>query len=127
MNNLILVAIGGACGSSLRYLMQELVTAYAKDYHFPFATLTVNVIGSLLMGIAYFFITNNLESISPQIRLLLTVGFLGGFTTFSAFSADAIRLFHNGQADLAFIYIIASVILSLAAMFLGFYIAQIIF
>ncbi len=129
MQNLILVAIGGAVGSSFRYLFIEFVTFLQKGHalwlSFPLGTVLVNVIGSFLMGLLHFFCTNYFDSISPQTRLLLATGVLGGFTTFSAFSLDALRLISASQYGLAFIYILSSVIISILAIFLGFYFGKI--
>ena len=101
------VAVGGAIGSVLRYLMVAAVSA-------PLATLVVNVAGSFAMGILFITLAAR-TSLSP----LLMTGVLGGFTTFSAFSLDAMKLWENGQTPQAVLYVLASVILSLVAVALG--------
>lgn len=101
--NATLVAIGGALGSVLRFLTISVVGG-------PMATLLVNVAGSLVMGA--------LVVTLRQSPLLMT-GVLGGFTTFSAFSLDAVHLYQNGQAPQALLYVAASVLLSLLAVALG--------
>ncbi|MFT7088176.1 MAG: CrcB protein [Rickettsiales bacterium] len=94
---------------------------------FPVGTILVNVIGSFLMGIFYFFMSHYLESVPIQVRLLVATGFLGGFTTFSAFSVDVLRLMVASQYVLAFAYIFSSIIFSILAIFAGFYLSKILF
>jgi fluoride exporter len=101
------VAIGGAIGSVLRYLMVVGVGA-------PIATLLVNLLGSFAIGILFVVLANR-SSLSP----LLMTGVLGGFTTFSAFSLDALKLWEGGQTLQAGLYVLASIILSLVAVALG--------
>jgi CrcB protein len=127
MHNLFLVAIGGAFGACSRYLFIEMVILFHRGSSFPIGTILVNIIGSFLMGVLHFFLTHYLDSISPQTRLLLATGFLGGFTTFSAFSIDAFRLISAGQFGIAFAYIFSSVIFSILAIFFGFYLSKLIF
>ena len=101
------VAIGGAIGSVLRHL---LVVGVGP----PVATLVVNVLGSFAMGILFITLATR-TSLSP----LLMTGVLGGFTTFSAFSLDVLKLWDGGQTLHAVLYVLASVILSLIAVALG--------
>ncbi len=101
------VAIGGAVGSVLRYLLVVGIGA-------PAATLVVNVLGSFTMGVLFIMLATR-TSLSP----LLMTGVLGGFTTFSAFSLDALKLWEGGQPLQAMLYVLASVILSLVAVALG--------
>jgi CrcB protein len=129
MLNIILVAIGGAFGAVCRYLFTQATMRLAGSNwflqnipaSFPLNTIMVNIIGSFLMGVLHFFFTNDLDSISPQSRLLLATGVLGGFTTFSAFSLDSFRLITAGQIWFALAYIFSSMIFSILAIFLGFY------
>ena len=99
------VALGGAIGSALRFLTITTVGA-------PLGTFIVNVAGSLVMGMFF-------ASLSARLSPLLMTGVLGGFTTFSAFSLDALKLYESGQPTHAVIYIAGSVLLSLAAVALG--------
>ena len=87
---------------------------------FPYGTLTVNIIGSFLMGLLVAYFLKN-ASLSNELKLFLTVGFLGSFTTFSTFSMDAIALFSRGDVFGAVSYVFASVILSIGAVMLGTY------
>ena len=103
----IQVAIGGAIGSVLRYFTVVGIGA-------PAATLVVNVLGSFAMGVLFITLASR-TSLSP----LLMTGVLGGFTTFSAFSLDALKLWEAGQTLQAMLYVLASVFLSLVAVALG--------
>jgi len=128
--NLILVAIGGALGSMARYLSSEVIIKILRSTQyaiFPFNTLVVNVVGSLFAGICYYFMIRHFELFDHKMRNLLIVGFLGGFTTFSAFSLDFFRLFIAGHEFLAFAYVLASVSLAILFLFFGFYLMKIIF
>ena len=99
------VALGGAIGAALRFLTVAFVGA-------PLATLLVNIIGSFLIGAA-------MVALSARLSPLLVTGVLGGFTTFSAFSLDALKLWETGQAVQAALYVAVSVFLSLVAVALG--------
>jgi CrcB protein len=113
--NLVLVALGGAAGSVARYLV-VLGTARAFGTHFPWGTLAVNIAGSFLMGLVIALGAHKLQ-LSNEMRLALTTGFLGGFTTFSAFSLDFAFLFERKDYTLAALYLAGSVGLSILALF----------
>jgi CrcB protein len=115
IQTLLTVAAGGAIGSSLRYLVNVSAMRLFGPA-FPWATLTVNVIGSFLMGaLVVWFANRDLMRLAP----FLMTGILGGFTTFSAFSLDTVTLWQRGEATTAMIYVAASIILSLAALLAG--------
>lgn len=113
----LLVAGGGAIGSLLRYYVGQWALRLAGPA-FPWGTLTVNVVGCFVIGVFAELILRRFDA-SPELRLLLITGFLGGFTTFSAFSLDAISLFERGAAVSGAVYILASVGLSMAAVTAG--------
>ncbi len=117
MPNLLLVMLGGAFGSGARYLM-------ASRFAAPWGTLAVNLIGGLLMGVLVGSLTK-LSAGGEQARLLLGVGVLGGFTTFSAFSLDSWVLIDRGQVALALGYIGLSVAGSIAALAAGLMLARV--
>ncbi len=123
MRALLLVGLGGAIGSMLRYLAVLFVSNRLPGYSFPFGTLAVNFTGSLLIGIVYG-LSVRYEWLSPQLRLFLVTGILGGYTTFSAFALENMILFQETGWISGFIYIVASVVLCLAAVFLGFSIVK---
>jgi len=115
IQTLLTVAVGGAIGSSLRYLVNVGALRLVGS-GFPWATLTVNVIGSFLMGaLVVWFAHRDLMRFAP----FLMTGVLGGFTTFSAFSLDTVTLWQRGEATTAAAYVAASIILSLVALLAG--------
>lgn len=114
MNPFLQVALGGAAGSVARYGVNRAAAA-AFGLGFPVATLAVNVVGSFAMGLLVAALALRDNAYAP----LLMTGLLGGFTTFSAFSLDAVTLWERGQQGVAAVYVTASVALSLAAMALG--------
>ncbi|ANK85885.1 MULTISPECIES: fluoride efflux transporter CrcB [Rhizobium] len=113
----LLVAVGGAIGSVLRYFVGQWALRLMGPA-FPWGTLAVNVVGCFVIGVFAELVARKFNA-SMELRLLLITGFLGGFTTFSAFSLDAISLFERGEAVAGGIYIAASVGLSMAAVFTG--------
>ena len=110
------VALGGAVGSVLRYQVGRLVTSGSGT--FPWSTLTVTVVGSLAMGLLAGWLARHGDG-GEHWRLLLGVGLLGGFTTFSAFSLELMLLIERGQPGLAVAYALVSVLAGLAALWLG--------
>ena len=115
------VALGGAIGSVLRYQVGRGLTYWLGPQAvtaFPWATLTVNLIGSWAMGLLAGWLARHGENGEPM-RLLLGVGLLGGFTTFSAFSLELMVLAERGQAGQAFIYGAVSVLAGLSALYIG--------
>lgn len=107
------VAIGGALGSMARYALSAWIFD-VSSHKFPYATLTVNVIGSFVMGILFVIIVEK-AALPAEMRSLLMIGFLGAFTTFSAFSLDALGLWQNGHVFLSLVYMLATVVLCLVA------------
>ena len=120
IQTLLQVALGGAVGASLRYLT-GLGAVRLMGPGFPWGTLTVNVVGSAAMGALVVILA---DSLGNRFAPLLMTGLLGGFTTFSAFSLDAVSLYERGEAGLALLYVGASVILSLMALALGLWAAR---
>jgi len=113
---LLYVMVGGAVGSGARYLTgRAMLSLLGPDY--PFGTLAVNLIGGLLMGVLVGVLARN--TASETWRLLLGVGVLGGFTTFSAFSLDVVTMIERGAFGVALGYVLVSVIGSVAALFAG--------
>lgn len=113
----LLVFLGGGIGAALRHGVNRLPAAMLAQ--FPGNTLLVNVLGCFVMGLLAAWFTFRGEDSSQHLRLFLTTGILGGFTTFSAFSLDAALLWQRGQTTQAAIYVGASVALSLAGVFGG--------
>lgn len=116
------VAAGGAAGSVLRYHAGRWVGMLAGEGNaFPWGTLAVNIMGSLAMGalVGWYARAAPGEAAAETARLLLGVGLLGGFTTFSAFSSELVTMLHRGQAGLAFGYAAASLVAGMAAVIVG--------
>ena len=116
------VAIGGGAGAALRYQMGRAMTQWLGAPAmsvFPFATLAVNAVGSLLMGLLAGWLVRNSGAGSEQMRLLLGVGLLGGFTTFSAFSLEMVLMIQRGQFLFATLYAILSFALGLTGLMAG--------
>lgn len=119
---MLAVAGGGALGALSRYgLSGWFATAFPGKFNV--ATLVINVLGSLLIGAAYVLIVEKML-MPPVFRQLIMVGFLGAFTTFSTFSLEALALLHGGQMVGALLYMFTSVLLSLAAVAIGFTLTQ---
>ena len=117
MINIVLVAAGGAIGSVFRYLV-GIWSVRLAGVNFPWGTLTVNVVGSFLIGLLVELVARRLNA-SMEMRLFLVTGVLGGFTTFSSFSLDAVSLFERGALGLSAVYVLASRSVSIAAVFAG--------
>ncbi|NGO63056.1 fluoride efflux transporter CrcB [Rhizobium daejeonense] len=117
MMQIVLVATGGAVGSVLRYVV-GLGAMKLLGSSFPWGTLTVNVVGCFGIGVLAELIVARFGG-SADLRLLLITGFLGGFTTFSAFALDAVSLFERGAAFSSFVYLASSIVVSIAATVAG--------
>jgi CrcB protein len=118
MNKLIFVALGGGAGAVARYLV-GMQTLRAFGSNWPYGTFAVNILGGFLMGALAGYLAHKGGADQERWRLLLGVGVLGGFTTFSAFSLDAMLMLERGDWGLALGYVLASVIGSIAALALG--------
>ncbi|TXJ22921.1 MAG: fluoride efflux transporter CrcB [Afipia sp.] len=115
--NYVLVFIGGGLGASLRHAI-NVGCARACGINFPYGTFVINITGSLVMGIIAGYLALKGEASQPW-RLFVMTGILGGYTTFSAFSLDAVTLYQRGEMGLALFYVIGSVALSIAGLFAG--------
>ena len=116
------VALGGAAGAALRYHAGRAMTQWLGAPiigAFPFATLAVNAIGSLLMGVLAGWLARSGGANSDQLRLLLGVGLLGGFTTFSAFSLEMVLMIERGQYLFASLYAVLSFALGISGLMMG--------
>ncbi|MEM9968712.1 MAG: fluoride efflux transporter CrcB [Pseudomonadota bacterium] len=124
MSTLSLVALGGAFGAVLRYLSGVALLKLAGPTEFPFTIILVNVLGSFLMGLAAVAVA---QREMPFLHPLLMTGVLGGFTTFSAFSLEAVTLFERGEITAALLYVAISVIGAIAALGFGLWCARAMF
>lgn len=124
MGSLFQVALGGAVGASLRYLAGVGVLRLLGHGQFPVAILSVNVLGSFLMGM---FVVAAAQRGLTHLSPLIMTGLLGGFTTFSAFSLEAVTLYERGAMAQAALYVGLSVVLSIAGLVAGIWVARGIF
>lgn len=117
MTQLAFIAAGGAAGALMRYWMSSGIYAlFGRG--FPYGTLTVNVVGSLLMGFCYVFMIERMD-VSVEWRAALMIGLLGAFTTFSTFSIETLNLLESGEQMKAALNILLSVTLCILGCWLG--------
>lgn len=122
MKDLLLVAVGGGSGAVCRHLI-SLAGLRLLGSGFPWGTLCVNVVGSLLMGLFIEVLAQRLSG-ATELRYLIATGFLGGFTTFSTFSLDATVLWERGEPVLTVTYVVLSLMLSVGALFGGLHLMR---
>ena len=122
IKNFLIVGLGGAVGSMLRYAVQKFFQAQTAAA-FPTGTLLVNIAGCFLIGILWSLVSRSLTW-NEEMKLLLMTGFCGGFTTFSAFTLEGIGLLKENRTVLFVIYLTASVLGGLLATFIGIRIAK---
>lgn len=120
----MLIALGGAFGALLRYGVSGLTHRLAGA-SFPWGTLAVNLLGCLLIGFLWAF--SEKVQLSPGVRLLVFTGVLGAFTTFSTFGLESFNLFREGEVGRGIVNILASNVLGLGCVFLGFIAARLLF
>ena len=121
IKHLLLVFIGGGLGSVCRYLISEIT--YFKNLIFPYPTLLTNLLGCFLIGLILGWSIKN-SNINSSLIILFTVGFCGGFTTFSSFSYESLTLINNNQLLNLFIYIFSSILIGIFAVFVGLKISK---
>ncbi|NTF32164.1 fluoride efflux transporter CrcB [Rhizobium skierniewicense] len=117
MLNIALVAVGGAIGSVARYLVGVWSVRLAGP-NFPWGTMTVNIVGAFLIGLMVEVVARRFDA-SAEIRVFIVTGVLGGFTTWSSFTLDAVTLFERGDVGQAALYLAGSLTLSFTAIFAG--------
>jgi fluoride exporter len=122
MNHYLAVAIGGCLGSIARYWLSGVVQRYANG-EFPYGTLAVNVLGCLVIGYVVGLVEYR-QLFGPNVRLFLTVGILGGFTTFSTFGYETFELLRDKQQLLALGNVAANVLIGVVAVMAGWFLAK---
>lgn len=118
MIDTLLIFVGAGIGGVMRFWLANAVY-WLTGRQFPYGTLVVNVSGCFLMGILFVLILERFDGIGPQLRSFFLIGILGGYTTFSSFSIETLNLFENGDWLSGFTNIILSVVLCMAAVWIG--------
>lgn len=126
MKEIGLVFIGAGFGGVCRFVLGSLIISIMGK-NFPWATMSINLIGSFLMGFLFVLISNRLADLTPLLTPLILVGILGGFTTFSSFSIETLKLIQNGKLAYALTYVLISTTLGVSFAGLGYTIAQKVF
>ncbi|MEJ2154058.1 MAG: fluoride efflux transporter CrcB [Desulfobacteraceae bacterium] len=118
MRNLLIVGMGGFCGAVMRYLVSGGVQKWTQSVDFPYGTLSVNLIGCLVIGML-----TRLDEIhsllTPEMRFFILIGLLGAFTTYSTFSNEAMNLINDRRFSIAVLYIAAHLVMGLLAVLAG--------
>lgn len=122
MKQVLFVGIGGAAGSMLRYFTNVVTMKYYAA-SFPLATFIVNVTGCFIAGLIFGLITQETTE-AQNLKILLITGFCGGFTTFSAFALENVRLMNSGNTTIAIVYTVGSVLTGLLAVWIGLLITR---
>lgn len=123
LTNAMLVFLGGGLGAVSRYMVTTFMGNHIPG-DFPFGTFTANILGSFLMGFIMFYFTNKSLPVPEHFRLLLLVGFMGGFTTFSSFSMETFSMFQAQQILSPLLNVVGNVCLGLIAVLMGMYMAN---
>lgn len=123
MSEVVLVFLGAGIGGVLRFVLGSLVYAYTGR-NFPWGTLVINLSGSFIMGFLFVVITQKFTNLAPYLTALILVGVLGGYTTFSSFSIETLRLFQDGKVAYAFANIFVSTIFGVLLAWFGYVLAQ---
>ncbi|RZK02587.1 MAG: fluoride efflux transporter CrcB [Flavobacterium sp.] len=122
LKTLLIIGLGGAIGSMLRYLTSLFVARFWEN-HFPLATFITNVIGCFLIGLFIGFLEKQ-QLANSDLKWFLITGFCGGYTTFSTFGYENFNLLQNQNMGIAFAYIASSVIIGLMAVWFGLFVAK---
>lgn len=124
MQTLVAIAVGGAAGALSRHFVASAVSKWVGP-GFPYGTMTVNVLGSLLMGLLITVLAHKFEA-APELRALLTVGFLGSFTTFSTYSMETVLLMERGDIQGAALYAFGSLAIGVLALLTGMWLGRLL-
>lgn len=117
IKQILLVGLGGAVGSILRFLTSAFIVRI-EPFPFPLATFLINILGCFCIGLFANLVPSN------NLRMLLITGFCGGFTTFSTFASETLTFENNNQSILAFVYVLASCVIGISAVWLGMYLTK---
>lgn len=122
MINYLVISLGAALGGVFRYGLASFIQKRVESF-FPYGTLVVNILGSFVLGFIMYYLDEK-DFLSPEMRLFLTVGLCGGFTTFSTFSYETLNLIRNSQFLLATTNVLVSIFLCLIAIYLSYIVSK---
>lgn len=125
MNMLLAVFLGGGTGAVVRYIITDLINRLLPS-SMSYGTISTNLIGAFLMGILFYFISSKIL-VNEQLKIFITIGFLGGFTTFSSFNLDIYNLIETSNYSLAIAYATISIIGTILLFFIGFNFVKFLF
>ena len=117
MKTFLMIFLGGGCGASLRFAIGRFTPPLTK-YHFPIITFSINILACFIMGYLYAVFLDR-ANMDPALKLALTVGFCGGFSTYTAFSLEVLEMFKSQQFFAGIIYITGTIIIGVLAVWLG--------
>lgn len=124
MYNLLIAGLGGFFGTMMRYLLNNFVYKLMNYPIYPYGTLTINVLGCFVIGLFASLVETRIN-LTPEIRIFVQIGILGGFTTFSTFGYETFQLIRDGQLVLGAANILLQVVIGLLAVWLGYWLGQI--
>ena len=124
MNLIIAIFLGGGFGAITRYVVINQINKINPNI-FPYGTIAVNVLGALIIGIIYYLLISKII-INEHLRVFITIGFLGGFTTFSAFNLDFFQLVESGNILLAINYVVITFVTTTIGFYIGYSITKLI-
>lgn len=123
MRYLLIAGLGGFFGSAMRYALNNFIYKVFDAPLFPYGTLTINILGCFFIGLVASLAESRL-SLTPEIRIFIQIGILGGFTTFSTFGYETFALIRDGQFIFGITNIVLQVVVGLMAVWLGYYLGQ---
>tara|TARA_B100000686_G_scaffold306831_1_gene346541 strand:- start:329 stop:706 length:378 start_codon:yes stop_codon:yes gene_type:complete len=123
MNLFIAIFLGGGFGALSRYLIIDQISKLGPS-SFPYGTMLVNILGALLIGSIYYLLISK-AIINEQLKVFITIGFLGGFTTFSSFNLDFFKLIESGNMFLAMMYALFTFLTTIVAFYIGYSLSRI--
>lgn len=123
MINLFIAGAGGFVGTILRYLLNNLIYKLLSAPLFPYGTMTINILGCFVIGLIASLAETRID-LTPEMRIFIQIGLLGGFTTFSTFGYETLTLLRDGEFLLGLTNVLVQVVVGLFAVWLGYYLAQ---
>lgn len=123
MVNILIAGAGGFLGTIMRYLLNNLIYKLFNAPLFPYGTMTINILGCFIIGLIASLAESRID-LTPEMRIFIQIGILGGFTTFSTFGYETLALLRDGEFLLGLINVLVQVVVGLFAVWLGYHLAQ---